>query len=77
MPMNPKFRIIYLTAVGVGLLILIYQAIITFPDVNPVSVLIITIPTIVFTFLAYKTYPAENKLDRVVLINIQKNPDKM
>jgi hypothetical protein len=33
--------------------------VLTFPDINPVDVLVITIPDMLFFFLAYKTYPAE------------------
>ena len=58
--MNPKYRVFYLLGGAAGLALLIYQSIITYPDINPASVLIITIPDMVFFFLAYKTYPAED-----------------
>jgi len=32
----------------------------TLPDINPISVLIITVPDMLFFFLAYKTYPVES-----------------
>jgi len=57
--MNPKFRTLYLLLGFIGLIILIYQIISTLPDVNPVSVLLVTVPDMLFFFLAYKTYPVE------------------
>jgi hypothetical protein len=62
--MNPKFRFFYLLGGTIGLVFLIYQAIITYPDINPASVLMITIPDMVFFFLAYKTYPIETPAER-------------
>ncbi len=62
--MNPKFRPFYLLGGAAGLALLIYQAVITYPDINPASVLFITIPDMVFFFLAYKTYPVENPMER-------------
>ena len=50
--MNPKFRFFYLLGGTVGLALLIYQAITTYPDINPASVLFITIPDMIFFFLA-------------------------
>jgi len=57
--MNPKFRILYLLVGFAGLALLIFQIISTLPDVNPVNMLLITVPDMLFFFLAYKTYPAE------------------
>jgi len=57
--MNPKFRVLYLSIGFIGLAILIYDAIATFPDINEKVVLLITIPDMVFFFMAYKTYPPE------------------
>jgi len=63
--MNPKFRSIYLLLGFTGLLYLVYHAISTFADgINPISVLLIAIPDMVFFFLAYKTYPVENEVKR-------------
>jgi hypothetical protein len=61
--MNPKFRILYLLLGFSGLIYLGYYVISSFPDFNPVGVLLITIPDIVFFALAYKTYPVENDLN--------------
>jgi hypothetical protein len=58
--MNPKFRFVYLLLGFVGLGFLIYQVMSTLPDINPISVLIITVPDMLFFFLAYKTYPVES-----------------
>jgi hypothetical protein len=58
--MNPKFRFVYLLLGFVGLGLLIYQVMSTLPDINPISVLIITVPDMLFFFLAYKTYPVES-----------------
>jgi len=62
--MNPKFRYLYLLGGVAGLALLIYQAITTFPDINPIHILVITIPDMVFFFLAYKTYPEERSVKR-------------
>ncbi len=57
--MSNKFRYVYLFFGFTGLLFLIYQLIDTYQDFNPVSILLISIPDMVFFFLAYKTYPVE------------------
>ncbi len=57
--MDPRFRILYLLLGAAGLAFLIYVIITTFDNINPVDILIITIPDMLFFFLAYKTYPAE------------------
>ena len=63
--MNPKYRFVYLLLGFIGLGYLAYHIITTFEDgVNPGFVLLITIPDMVFFFLAYKTYPAENEMKR-------------
>jgi hypothetical protein len=63
--MNPKYRSIYLTLGFAGLLYLVYHAISTFADgINPLSILFIAVPDLVFFFLAYKTYPVENEVKR-------------
>ena len=58
--MNPKFRPIYLLLGFSGLLYLMYYAVSSFSDgINPATVLAISLPDLVFFFLAYKTYPAK------------------
>ena len=57
--MNYVLRFVYLLLGIAGLGLLGYQVINTFPDVNPIDILVITIPDLLFFFLAYKTYPAE------------------
>jgi hypothetical protein len=56
--MNALLRVVFLLIGLAGLGLLGYNTVITFPDVNPIDVLVITIPDMFF-FLAYKTYPAE------------------
>jgi hypothetical protein len=51
-------RFFYLLGGIAGLVLLGYQVVVTFPDVNPIHVLVITLPDMAFFFLAYKTYPA-------------------
>ena len=60
--MNPKFRSVYLAGGVIGLIWLIYEVGVTFPDIDPIHILVITVPDLVFFFLAYKTYPAEAKV---------------
>ena len=55
--MNPKFRSLYLIIGAAGLIFLIYTAITTFPLINPINILCITVPDMLFFYLAYKTYP--------------------
>lgn len=57
--MNYVFRFVYLLLGIAGLVLLGYHVIETFPDVNPIDILVITIPDLLFFFLAYKTYPDE------------------
>ena len=61
--MNPKYRSLYLTLGFAALAFLIYTLISSYPDLNPAKILIITIPDIVFFFLAYRTYPVENNIE--------------
>ena len=58
--MNPKFRVVYLLGGGLLLALLIVQFIVSFPAFYPEKVLLITIPDMVFFYLAYKTYPEES-----------------
>ena len=66
--MNPRYRFVYLLLGFIGLAYLAYYVITTFTEssdvVNPGFVLLITVPDMVFFFLAYKTYPAENEMKR-------------
>jgi hypothetical protein len=55
--MNPKYRSLYLLIGFTGLAFLAYDTFIAFPDIIPGRVLLITLPDLVFFFLAYKTYP--------------------
>jgi hypothetical protein len=62
--MNIALRFFYLLGGIAGLALLGYQVVVTFPDINPINVLVITIPDMVFFFLAYKTYPVGESLKR-------------
>ena len=62
--MNPKFRYVYLLLGVIGLAFLIYHVIDTFPDTDPIYVLLITVPDTLFFYLAYKTYPATPNVKR-------------
>ena len=42
-----------------GLLFLAYDAFLAYPDINPLRVLLISFSDMIFFFLAYKTYPAD------------------
>ncbi|TWJ02216.1 hypothetical protein JN11_01188 [Mucilaginibacter frigoritolerans] len=55
--MDAKFRLLYLLAGSAGLVYLFYYLIASFPNVDPAHVLVITIPDMLFFFLAYRTYP--------------------
>jgi len=57
--MNPKYRYFYLSIGLAGLILLFYQIISTLPEIDPVRILVIAVPDMVFVFLAYKTYPPE------------------
>jgi hypothetical protein len=52
-------RVIFVLIGLAGLGFLGYNTVVTFPNVNPIDVLVITIPDLAFFFLAYKTYPAQ------------------
>jgi hypothetical protein len=60
--MDAKFRLLYLLAGGAGLVYLFYYLIASFPDVDPAHVLVITIPDMLFFFLAYRTYPETSRV---------------
>jgi len=57
--MNALLRVVFILIGIAGLGLLGYNTVLTFPDINPIDVLVITIPDMVFFFLAYKTYPPE------------------
>jgi hypothetical protein len=54
---SARFRILYIIVGFGGLIFLIYYVALTLPDTDPLDVLYITVPDILFFFLAYKTYP--------------------
>ncbi|ASU35574.1 hypothetical protein [Mucilaginibacter xinganensis] len=56
---NPKYRSLYLMIAFAGFIFLAYDVLIAFPDINPLRVLLIAFPDMVFFYLAYKTYPVE------------------
>ena len=62
--MGLLLRFVYLICGIAGLIVLGYRVIETFPDINPIDVLVITIPDMLFFFLAYKTYPAQEPARR-------------
>lgn len=57
--MNPKYRLLYLSIAFAGFLFLGYDTFIAYPDLNPLRVLLIAFPDLIFFFLAYRTYPAD------------------
>ncbi|MDO3641657.1 hypothetical protein [Mucilaginibacter sp. L3T2-6] len=59
--MNPKYRMLYLLVGFAGLFFLIYDTIITLPEINPLRALLVALPDLVVFFLAYKTYPVEQE----------------
>ncbi len=62
--MNPKYRVFYLSVGAIGLILLFYQIISNLPDIDPVRILLIAVPDMLFVFLAYKTYPPEPESKR-------------
>lgn len=57
--MNPKYRYLYLALGAVGLVLLFYQFFSNLPEIDPIKILLVAVPDMVFVFLAYKTYPPE------------------
>jgi len=55
--MSQKFRVLYLLIAFIGLGLLGFLAVQTYPYINFGHVLLATSGDIVFFFLAYKTYP--------------------
>ena len=62
--MNPKYRYLYLTIGGIGLALLFYQFFSNLPEIDPIKILLIAVPDMLFVFLAYKTYPPEPDVKR-------------
>jgi hypothetical protein len=60
--MNPRYRYLYLSLGAIGLVLLGYQIISNLPEIDPVRVLLIAVPDMLFVFLAYKTYPPEPEI---------------
>jgi len=56
--MSSRFRIVYLFIAFVGLGLLGYLAVSTYPYINFGHIMLATTGDMVFFFLAYKTYPA-------------------
>lgn len=54
--MNPKFRYLYISIGSLLFISLIVQVIITYPEVSPQNVLLNALPSLLFFYLAYKTY---------------------
>ena len=62
--MNPKYRYLYLSIGAVGFILLFFQIISDLPEIDPIRVLCISVPDMVFFYLAYKTYPSEPQVRR-------------
>jgi hypothetical protein len=60
MLMNPKFRNLFIIGGTVALVLLIVQAIMTYPNLNATNILINALPALVLYYLAYKTYHEHN-----------------
>jgi hypothetical protein len=54
--MNPKYLVLYFIAATVALIMVIYQAITTYPALNYPRLVLNTIIALFFYYLAYKTY---------------------
>jgi hypothetical protein len=62
--MNVKFRYLYLLLGAVGFVMLFYYFFQNLPDISnidPIRILVIAVPDMLFFFLAYKTYPPEKE----------------
>jgi len=65
--MNAKFRYLYLILGAAGFILLFYYFFENISDlsgIDPIHILIIAVPDLVFFFLAYKTYPPEPETRR-------------
>ncbi len=54
--MNPKYLILYFVAATLALLLVIYQVIVSYPALNVPRVVLNSVISIFFYYLAYKTY---------------------
>jgi hypothetical protein len=54
--MNPKFLILYLIAGTLALILVIYQAVTTYPTLNDGRIALNLVISIFFYYLSYKTY---------------------
>lgn len=54
--MNPKFRYLYIAIGGLLFISLIAQVVVSYPDINAKWVLLNALPSLLFFYLAYKTY---------------------
>jgi hypothetical protein len=54
--MNPKFLALYTIAGTLALLLVIYQVVTTYPELNVVRIVLNSILSLFFYYLAYKTY---------------------
>ncbi|HEY5325460.1 MAG TPA: hypothetical protein VIJ27_00530 [Mucilaginibacter sp.] len=54
--MNPKFLILYLIAASLALVLVVYQVINTYPNLNIGRLALNSIISLFFYYLAYKTY---------------------
>lgn len=62
--MNAKYFTLYLMIAFAGLIFLACDSFISYREIEPGRVLLITIPDMIFFYLAYKTYPAEKRAAR-------------
>ena len=62
--MNPKYRYLYLSVGAIGFILLFYQIISDLPEIDPIRILCISVPDMVFFYLAYKTYPPKPQMRR-------------
>ncbi len=58
---NTRYRYFYIIAGFLGLVFLGIEIIANYPEVNPETILLISIPDMVLFFLAYKTYPLDDE----------------
>ena len=54
--MNPKFLILYLIAASLALVLVVYQILNTYPNLNIGRLALNSIISLFFYYLAYKTY---------------------
>jgi hypothetical protein len=54
---------LYLLVGFAGFFFLIYDTIVTLPEINPLRALLVALPDMVIFYLAYRTYPVEERAD--------------